>query len=326
MEVIRRAVAEGVTPSADLCVWLEGEELLGFRHGQAATHPRAQPLHPQATWDLASLTKPLVGTAVALAMIDAGELHFDSPVRGTTVADLLSHSAGYPAWLPLYEQTRDREQLLELAASTPRDAAPGTYSDLGFLTLCQHLEERGGERIDRLWERLVPHREGLSWGSSTATATEDCPVRGRVVQGEVHDLNCWAMGGHSSHAGLFGDARAVARAGWGFVQQARAGGALRRAWTTRGAGSHWLGWDGRSGGLSSSGRHFPDDAVGHLGFTGTSLWIAPTQGLVVALLTNRVHPSVCDTRIRALRPEVHDEVLRCLHQLDRWRVSFGSHG
>ncbi len=325
MELIERAVAEGVAPSVDLQVWHEGKEVMACRVGQARVHPTRRPLGHRPTWDLASLTKPLCGAAVSYALIDAGELAFSTPVRETTVAGLLGHSAGYPAWSALYEQSRDRDEILELAASTACDAPAGTYSDLGFLTLCQFLEQRFGARIDALWEQLVPHREGLSWGSSFATATEDCPVRGRVIEGQVHDLNCWAMGGHSTHAGLFGDAAAVARAGWGFLEDYRRGGAIRRAWTTRGAGSHWLGWDGRSP-ESSSGDHFPADAVGHLGFTGTSLWIAPSHGVVVSLLTNRVHPSVEDSRIRLLRPVVHDAVVRSLQRTGRWRVSFEPDG
>lgn len=316
MEVIDQAVRDGVTPSADLVVLHGGEVVLEHRVGAP----------PDATWDLASLTKPLCGAAVAYAMIDAGKLSFDSPLRGTTVAALLSHSAGYPAWRALYAEASSREAILEAAASTARDAPLGTYSDLGFLTLCQHLEQLGGDRIDRLWERLVPHREGLSWGSDRATPTEDCPVRGVVVRGQVHDLNCWAMGGYSTHAGLFGDAMSVARAGQGFLEDSRRGGAIAKAWTTRGSGSHWLGWDGRSSGGSSSGQHFPVDSVGHLGFTGTSLWVAPSRDVVVAFLTNRVHPSIEDTRIRQLRPAVHDAVVRSLEQMGRWRVSLGRYG
>ena len=326
MELIHQALADGIGSAIDLAVLHEGEIVLHERAGLARRVPDAQALDEKPTWDLASLTKPLGGAALAYALIDAGKLAFDTPVRGTTVADLLCHSAGYPAWRPLYEESQDRAEILELAASTPRDAKPGTYSDLGFLTLCQKLEEVGGARIDRLWEALVPHREGLTWGSPTAVATELCPLRGHVVQGEVHDLNAWTMGGHSSHAGLFGDALAVVRAGWGYLQDARSGGAIARAWTTRGQGSHWLGWDGRSEGVSSSGTLFPSDSVGHLGFTGTSIWIAPRHGVVVALLTNRVHPSVEDTRIRQLRPAVHDAVVRWLQRNGRWQVRFGRHG
>ncbi|MCB9743287.1 MAG: beta-lactamase family protein [Alphaproteobacteria bacterium] len=344
--LLAQAVDAGVTPSVDLCVRLRGETLRHVRLGMAQLHPLARPLGDAPRWDLASLTKPLAGAALCYALIDAGALGFEDEVRqvvpevpaGVQVQHLLSHSSGYPAWRPLYERVdaaglawgspAARRLVLREAATTPLEAAPGAahrYSDLGFLVLCDLMERVGGARIDRLWRERVARPgafSGLSWGGGNV-ATEDCPRRRGVVVGAVHDLNCASMGGVSSHAGLFGDAPAVAWAGQVFLDAFHgrgplAGSAIRHAWTHRGAGSHWLGWDGRSAGGSSSGALFPDDAVGHLGFTGTSIWIAPGQELVVVLLTNRVHPSVEDTRIRALRPAVHDAVLRSLIRLGRW--------
>lgn len=341
------ALAEGVAPSADLVVRAQGEVVHRFRAGLAQRVPIERPLNPEIRWDLASLTKVLAGSALSYALIDRGLLRFDSLARelvpeaapGVTLAQLLSHSAGYPAWRPFYERVdaaglawgspEARALVLREAASTPLEAEPGarhTYSDLGFLVICSMLEAAGGERIDRLWQRLVAEPggfSGLSWGSPNAVSTEDCPRRGQVVTGQVHDLNCASMGGFSSHAGLFGDAEAVSFAGQRFLDAARglgplAGDSIRVAWTRRGAGSHHLGWDGPSAEGSSSGAYFGDDAVGHLGFTGTSLWISPSRQVVVALLTNRVHPSVADQRIRALRPRVHDEVVRTLIGLGRW--------
>ncbi|MCB9765515.1 MAG: serine hydrolase [Alphaproteobacteria bacterium] len=345
--VLARAVAEGVTPSVDLEVRAGGEVVYSARVGQAQLQPLARPLADDTRWDLASLTKVLAGASVCYALIDRGQLSFEDRVRRyvpgvdgrITVAHLLSHTAGYVPWRPLYERVdaaglawgspAARRLVLREAALEPLQSRPGAqhaYSDLGFLVLCAALEAVGGQRLDRLWRALVAEPAGwtgLVWGSPRAAATERCPRRGGVIVGQVHDLNCASMGGVSSHAGLFGDAAAVGLAGQTFLDAFHgrgplAGDAIRRAWTTRGVGSHWLGWDGREGENSSSGARFPSDAVGHLGFTGTSLWIAPRQQVVVALLTNRVHPSVDDIRIRDLRPAVHDAVVGALDGLGRW--------
>ena len=345
--LLAQALDQGVTTGLDLCVLQDGQVLHQRRAGQARRVPAPRPLGPDTRFDLASLTKPLVGAAVCCALIDAGVIWFGLPIRdvlddapdGVTVAHLLSHSAGYPAWLPLYEGRRSwgspetRAALLSEATTTALLAPPGAvhaYSDVGFLVLCRLLEAVGGDRIDRLWQRriaTVAGWTGLGWGAADAAATEACPVRGRVIEGEVHDLNAAALGGASTHAGLFGTALAVARAGWDFLRGARGEGALasealHHAWSHRGAGSHRLGWDGVSAGGSSSGTRWDPRGVGHLGFTGTSLWLAPSRGVVVVLLTNRVHPSVTDIRIRALRPAVHDAIVDALVALGRWeRVS-----
>ena len=334
--LLDEALAAGVGSAAELVVRSGGREAHRYLAGVARRVPSVRPLVEPPLWDLASVTKALVGAPVAWALVDAGELAFGDPVSryvpgaaaGVTIAQLLSHSSGYPAWAPLYEgvtapwgSPTARAQVLQAAATAPLQSPPGeahAYSDLGFLTLCAALEAAGGERIDALWRRLVAAPMGLGglrWTPGALpgiVAAEDCPVRGRVVEGEVHDLNCASMGGWSTHAGLFGTGRAVAAAGQGFLDRLRGGAsaAQARAWSERGAGSHRLGWDGVSR-PSSTGSYFPGDAVGHLGFTGTSLWVIPSLEVVVALLTNRVHPTL-DARIRALRPAVHDAVMVAL--------------
>jgi len=335
------ALAEGLGSAMEIVVRAGGREVHRYVAGVARRVPTERPLVAPPLWDLASVTKALVGAPVTWALVDAGKLRFEEDAHhyvteatpGVTVAQLLSHSAGYVPWRPLYETVeRDawgtpaaRARVLTEAMSTPLQSDPGTahaYSDLGFLTLCALLEAVGGDRIDRLWAELVAGPMGLSglvWTPGAVpevVATEDCPVRGRVVEGEVHDLNCASMGGHSTHAGLFGTGRATAAAGQAFLDRLPAGGAQARAWSERGAGSHRWGWDGISR-PSSTGRFFPMDGVGHLGFTGTSLWVVPSEQVVVTLLTNRVHPAI-DPRTRALRPAVHDAVVLALKGSGQW--------
>ena len=285
-------------------------------------------------YDLASLTKALAGSSVAAALADAGSLDVDAPVADTlpgldprvTAWHLLCHSAGFPAWRPLYKAVHTpgsaeaRRTILDLARAEPLDRAPDeghVYSDLGFLVLCDLLETLGGDRLDVLFQRYVLDVLGLTgphFDGDDAAATELCPWRGRVVEGEVHDLNAWAMGGVSAHAGLFGSAAEVAALGPGLAfGDNRISSVLQAWWQRPSTGTHRGGWDRPTrGAYTSTGQHFPDDTVGHLGYTGCSLWAVPARRTVVVLLSNRVH-EVDDLRaIRTLRPALHDAVAQDL--------------
>jgi len=326
------AVASGVGSGAEALVLAHGRTAAHVVVGQAASTPAPRPHAVPAWWDLASLTKPLVGAAVTYALVERGQLALETEAHtvwdtvpvGVTIAHLLSHSAGYRPWAPLFESVSDwgseptRSAILERAAGDALVARPGTryaYSDLGFLALCGVIERVGGARLDRLWQRLIrdpAEVSGLRFGHPEAASTRVTALRG-PHQGVVDDDNCAAMGGVSSHAGLFGTAAGVGALTQAFLEGFHGRGpfawpVVRTAWTTRGSGSHWLGWDGRSRGASSSGAYFPDDSVGHLGFTGTSIWVAPSWHVVVVLLTNRVHPSDAEARHKPLRRAVHDAV------------------
>jgi CubicO group peptidase (beta-lactamase class C family) len=331
-------VAEGRIPSASIVVRVRGVETLAFAVGDARLDPR-RPTTIDTPYDLASVTKPLVASTVAAVLVQRGAVSLDDPAvrfvprvdARVTVRHLLQHVSGLPAWAPLYERvspwgTREaRDAVIAAAIATPLTADPGTthvYSDLGFLVLLAVLEAAGGDRIDVLHRDLVLVPAGFSgalrWGWPGAAATEDCPVRGRVIEGEVHDLNAWSMGGVSSHAGLFGTARSVAGLGEALLDAVQGrrddlpGRALATFWASRGLGSHVCGWDTPSNPVSSTGRWWPAHAVGHLGYTGTSVWMAPDERVVVALLTNRVHPVDDKEPIRAARPRVHDAVSHTL--------------
>ena len=325
-------------PSASLVVRRRGRVLFRGTTGLARREPERLAAPDQA-YDLASLTKPLVGAAVTAALLEHGALDLDEPVcgvlpgvpAGVTFAHLLSHDSGLPAWAPLYREVQGafgtqsaRRTVLDAARRLPLEAAPGTrhrYSDIGFLLLLDALETRGGAPIDALWERYVRAPSGvadLRFGWPGAAATEACPVRGFVVEGTVHDLNAAALGGVSTHAGLFGTADAVAALtealaiAAGGADNGLPGAGLAAMWNRVGAGTHRGGWDTRSPGVSSTGRHFPPDTRGHLGYTGTSTWTSPARGVTVTLLTNRVHPTDDLTGIKALRPAVHDLVAEAL--------------
>ena len=373
--VLERAVASGEIPGAVAGVeWGSGP---GDRHGgslTAATAPRiplrriaafgqrrlipsTQPMLTATIFDLASLTKIMGTAALTARLVDRGWIDWETPLhrllpgaapglRGTTVRvrHLLSHTAGYTAWEPLWEKMRARfaprlltevavaeRQLAmrELVLAIRPDAAPGdscVYSDISFLLLGFALEEVLQMPLDLAVEREVFRAMGLrafyrrvdrelSRGGhdDRVAATEDCPWRGGVLQGQVHDDNCWSMGGYAGHAGVFGTAADVLD----FARDIQ-GNFLSRAtrqamWTRVSAPAgctRTLGWDTPSGPESSAGRHFQPGTVGHLGFTGTSLWIDREAGVTVTLLTNRVHPSreTSTAAIKRLRPEFHDAV------------------
>lgn len=344
--IISRAVARGDFPSACLAVARDGEVVIQRAYGGA---------NLDTVFDLASLTKPLATTMVAMKLVECGVIKLADraslwlpelpvgPACSITVRQLLDHSSGLPAWRPFHEQVsamappRRRRAVRLRAARTPLEAAPGrqaVYSDLGFILLAWLLERIGGARLDQLARRMIFAPLGLertffiSLGENQRresllsrhdfAPTEQCPWRGRRLVAEVHDDNCHAMGGVSGHAGLFSTVMEVhvlaheVSAAWHGEPSILGPGVVRRflsrpsgpAGTTR-----VLGWDTPSSGGSSSGHHFGPQSVGHLGFTGTSLWMDLPRRTWVVLLTNRVHGGRDPNPMPRLRPRVHDAVM-----------------
>ena len=353
--LLNGAVESGTVPGISLCVRTQTTGLHRHTAGMAELRPERRHATDDTIWDLASLTKVLATTPIAMALVADGRLDPHAPVAeqlsdvpdGITAAHLLSHSGGLAPWAPLFEdvdpsQTKAGRSAMLLAARRVASVAPPgeryAYSDLGFLTLCALLERVGGASLDVLYECFVrgPSGVDLRFAWPGAAATEDCPIRGHVVVGEVHDLNAWMMGGVSAHAGLFGSAAAVAEAAaWqlrSWAGEDTAGldpDTVSMFFGAVGAGSHHWGWDGVSDG-GSAGPLWPRDGVGHLGFTGCSIWIAPRQDLIVALTSNRVHPiieggAVPDAPIhpryaafKRLRPAIHTAVVRAMMSDCRW--------
>jgi CubicO group peptidase (beta-lactamase class C family) len=259
-----------------------------------------------------------------------------------TPLDLLSaHRAGLDAHRPLYAPLLrggavDAAAALLVAADArrpgcdgdpPPDGFPPVYSDLGYLLLGAALAARGGDALDAVLDREVLAPLGLDVASARrfrargvgfdarVAPTEIVPWRDGVIRGVVHDENAWALvgDGAAGHAGLFGDARSVLDLGLA-VLDALAGrspsflgpGDLAPLVRDRPGGSLLAGFDRRSGAAPLSGARFGARTFGHLGFTGTSLWIDPDAELVGVLLTNRVHPLRTGDAIRRARPAVYD--------------------
>lgn len=267
-------------------------------------------------------------------------------LEGTDKADitprhLLSHCSGLPAWRPYYMRLRywpasARPAVLRRwLIKEPLADLPGLrseYSDLGFMLLQWVLEEVGGGSLDSMVARQVYLPLGIEslffnrvqknapGCRSAYAATEFCPWRSRLLIGQVHDDNAHVMGGVAGHAGLFGTAMGVCRllqAVMFFDEGARSKKVfdpkLVESFFKIQTGSTWaLGFDTPASCGSSAGKWFSTGSVGHLGYTGTSFWIDRQRGIIVVLLTNRVHPTRYNQGIKSFRPPLHDAVMKAI--------------
>jgi CubicO group peptidase (beta-lactamase class C family) len=325
--------------------------------GSAALAPERRETRPDTIYDLASLTKVMATTSAVMLLVAEGKIRLDQPVADflpefaahgkekVTVRHLLTHSSGLRPWRAYYDDLREREQrkgerllgtpegresivrriLQTVLVHEPGEAA--VYGDLGFIVLGELVERVSGASLDHFCGSKIFQPLGMgdtrfnpvpyTGDPSPYAATELCPWRERVLTGEVHDGNAWAMGGVAGHAGLFATAADVMRFGEEILAAAQgqseifpaevAGDFLRPQELP--AGSDWaLGWATPTPGQSTSGTQFSPRSVGHTGFTGTSLWIDLERGTIVVLLSNRVHTVAKRSRF-ALRPAVHDLIV-----------------
>ena len=337
---LRAAVNAHVTPAAVLEVGSATGPMFQFATGALTHAVDALPCTLETVFDLASLTKVLATASLAMRAVEQDAHWLETRVadllpewRGAdrapvTIRHLLEHASGLPAHAKLFEVARDRREFLARIVECPLAVEPGTasaYSDLGFILLGFLLESELGAPLDRLFESIASRLDGpIGFNPAASVAsviapTESDPWRGRVLQGEVHDENAAALGGVAGHAGLFGTARAVGSFGQTVLRTFAQDTWLSRRETiamfatrsTVPGSSRALGWDTMLP-TSSCGTRMSPRAIGHTGFTGTSLWIDPENDVYVALLTNRVHPTRAGDGIQALRREMHDAVMAAL--------------
>jgi CubicO group peptidase (beta-lactamase class C family) len=261
-----------------------------------------------------------------------------------TLRHLLCHQSGLPDYRPYYKILKelplvDRKNALhECLLKEPLVCPTGTqtiYSDLGFMILGWVIEQVSGMRLDRLVRKeiytpieledlffvdLDPSASNTMNSEVMFAATAQCPWRDLLINGEVHDDNAWVVGGIDGHAGLFGNAEDVNRLLTEIMLTwcgEKAGAVFQKdvveTFLAPAKGSErTLGFDTPSSFGSSSGHYFSNKAVGHLGYTGTSFWMDLTRSIIVILLTNRVHPSCDNEKIKAFRPILHDAVMEDL--------------
>jgi len=355
---VREAIGRGLFSGASLLI--SGGLEPDFERTWGTVKSGGVPVTLSTRFDLASLTKPLVTAPLCMVALKRGLVSLDDPLsrffadfvpgdkEGITLRSLLSHSSGLPPYEPFYPELiklpheARRTALASMILKTPLDDAPGKraqYSDLGFMLLGLILERQMGGRLDRLARDLLfeplgidelhfcpigpqspvlgPQPTVLSYA-----ATQFCPWRKRLLQGEVDDENAWALDGVAGHAGLFGTARGVFKL-LSFLWNVYEGNISNRLWPqeivrlfwtrTRVAqgGSDWcLGYDTTAReGPSCAGRYFSASTVGHLGFTGVSFWLDLEKRVLVILLANRVHPTRQNNAFRQLRPALHDCIM-----------------
>jgi beta-N-acetylhexosaminidase len=354
--VMDAAVRDKAFPGGVLAVGKDGALVHLRAVGRLSYDPAAAEASANTIYDLASLTKVIVTTTMAMILVDEGKLDVGKKVSDfvpgfkgggkekVTVAELLTHSSGIDWWAPLYKELKTKPAYLQRILAMDLAYEPGTksvYSDLGVILLGEVLERVAGESIESFAKKRV--LEPLGMKDTTyqpppallprIAPTELDPWRGRVLIGQVHDENAFALGGVAPHAGLFGTAPDLAR----FAQMLLNGGVLdhhrivSRATVerfTKRAGmpgsTRALGWDtaadetgARSStpgapGYSSAGSLLSPTSFGHTGFTGTSMWMDPERRLFVILLTNRVHPTRDNNAIRQVRSAVADAVVGAL--------------
>ncbi|MAU23068.1 MAG: esterase [Martelella sp.] len=317
--VLEKAVAAERIPGGVLgWVDLEGRRLTRSA-GRAAIVPEERPMAIDTWFDLASLTKVIFTTSRILARAEAGDIDLDAPLtslipdfrqydpncweRQVTFRQCLGHQTHFPAVEPIYTYGGDPDRLRAFVLQREwRRVETPVYSDINYILLGIALERLSGKTI-----RDLDPGPGFAWSAAPeqTAATERCTWRGRVMAGEVHDENCYALQG-SGHAGLFGQVDAVLDFARDLLERDRRGDAAVRLMReplserrTHGWERPYEGWHG--GALCSPAT------IGHTGFTGTSLCVDFERGQAWTLLTNRVHPSRhFDSGIMALRRAVSD--------------------
>ncbi len=349
--LLERAVADGAFPGGVLAVGLDNK-LAVLPFGKFTRDAKAAPVRADTIYDLASLTKPIVTTTCVMILVQQKRLDLDAPLSRllpewgnaaqndpnpawrtrVTPRMLLFHDSGLPAHRDFYKNAKGHDGVLALVMAEPLVHEPGKqieYSDLGFILLGEIVQRLTGESLAEFARKEIFAPLGMkdslfnpprSLRARIPPTENDLSYRKRLIQGEVHDQNAWAMGGIAGDAGLFSTAGDVAV----FAQMILNGGIYAHhrvvsratiseftAHQTIGNSARTLGWDVALD-PAATGRFFSTRAFGHYGFTGTSLWIDPERNLFIILLTNRVNPSVDNIKIRRVRPELHDAIFEAL--------------
>ncbi len=315
--------------------------------GRFTYDPDAESVVSSTVYDIASITKVLATTAAAMLLRQRGSLDIDTPLgellpgfvvgrpsgehaRLVTIRHLLSHNSGLPGYVELFRSVATPEDLFRACLQLPLGAEPGTraeYSDMGFILLGKALELIMGESLGDWVSREVFTPLGVSATGFTppldarvhVPPTEvDSTLRHRGIQGEVQDEHAWLLHGVAGHAGLFSNvpdllsfSRAILNNSGGtplFVKETVDLFATRQG---PAGSSRALGWDTPSEN-SSAGSHFSANSIGHLGYSGCSLWIDLDARVAVVLLTNRTWPDRQSQLIRDVRPAFHNAVRESL--------------
>ena len=350
--VLQEAIAQHACPAAVVEVGTPTQPLWTEAFGGLTYDEGAERASTETMFDLASLTKVLVTASIVMQRVERGAMLLDDRLAshmprwqgeersGVTIRDLLAHCSGLPAYRDIYARERDEAGFTAAIADLPLEYVPRSrslYSDLDFMLLGFALG--GSARLPGSALALFTQMgvvDPLQFTPRGQWTRRIAPTghsirRGRLLAGEVNDDNAWALGGVAGHAGLFGTAPAVGTVARHLLQvlDGRLGvvrrGTLEEFVTKRSGipgSSRALGWDTMLP-TSSCGTRMSPRAFGHTGYTGTSLWIDPGEGVYVVLLSNRVHPTPMNNAFAAVRPVFHDAVMADFQDSD-FRIHDGS--
>jgi CubicO group peptidase (beta-lactamase class C family) len=344
-DILQARIAQAAFPAASIAVTFQGKLVALKAFGQFTYEPSSPPATIATVFDLASVSKAVATTSMAMILYQRGLIDLEAPVvsivpefagsdtrRGeVTLRMLLAHSSGLPAYEKLFLKAKSRDELLASAFAIPLAADPGVkaeYSDIGFIILAIALERVADESLDRFCQRELFGPLGMvhttynppeAWRASIPPTADDRGFRERIIQGEVQDENASVLGGVAGHAGLFATAEDLATLAHVLLQGGRplvrpeSLALFTRRETAPAGTSRALGWDTPSS-PSQSGKYFSAHSFGHLGYTGTSLWIDPERQLSITLLTNRTWPDCGNKTIKDVRPAFHDAVVEALEK------------
>lgn len=342
-KLLQSYVEKKAFPGAALMVGYRGAIVLDGVAGRLDYTPASDAVTDNTLYDLASLSKAIGTTSAAMLLVQSGKLLLDAAVSDyipefkgpnkdkVKVRNLLTHSAGLPSFAPIYKEATGSEAFVKRICSLPLAYEPGTksvYSDLGMILLGEIISRTSGRPLDRFLSQNLFTPLGMKSTLynppksllARAAPTENDPWRKRVVRGEVHDENAFAMGGVAGHAGLFSTSHDLAI----FAQLMLNKGMYdhRRyfnpdvvsrftALQDPPGAARALGW-GKPSERNWTGAAFSPAAFGHTGFTGTSIWIDPQREFFIILLTNRVHPSRDNLLIDEARQAICESVTKAL--------------
>lgn len=344
-DIVNAAVTDSTFPAAQVAVVHRSALIYNRAFGAYTYDPASRDISLTTMFDLASLSKVIGTTTAVMKLYDEGRIGLDEPVSqylpafsegekaAITVRHLLTHRAGFPPFRQFWKICATPAAMIDSAFATPLVSAPGDstiYSDIGFITLGKLVEAVSGTTLDAFLEKeffgplelqSTMYNPPASFADRIAPTEVDTSWRMKLVVGEVHDENAKFLGGVSGHAGLFSTSKDLAVLMTMILQKGSYGGRqylkpeTAELFTRNPApGCRLLGWDVKSPTRSSAGTLFGESSFGHTGFTGTSIWVDPERELCVILLTNRVHPTRANTKISAVRPAVHDAVVRAIQR------------
>ena len=349
--IVRRGISQGIYPAAVVVIGRRDSVLYARGYGHFTWSPRSSVPSPDSTfWDIASITKVMGPTSIAMRLVDTGRLRLDAPVQQylprfaggakarVTVRMLLDHTSGLRAYIPFFKQAKTRDAAVSLLYAEQLVREPGekpVYSDLNAILLGLVLERVSGVPLERLAAREVfepLQLSGTSYGVTAQQRRRTVPTalwRGHPVQGQVNDPNAVVFGGAAGHAGIFSTGMDLARYAQVWLRNgvSPAGEwvspATIRRFLTRGvnSGPRLLGWDtpeldGKQPSLF--GTLISPSAYGHTGFTGTELWIDPAHDLFLVFLTNGTFdPKGRNSHhaLRTVRTSLSDAAIRLVPQV-----------